>query len=839
MPVQVSKAVAYAVISAPEARVAASKTNAYAVVSPPVGKVNVSKAVAYAVLAPPVIAPPDPPREVQSLLPAGFLSALQAPGCQALYWIEIEGLPYAYGNRAQASAFWSELPLAQRFEEIRPYLPSIPAGVDSRLDPLEGMASPGEFQFSVVDVDGFLTQAANVGREDADVDALYLTADVNPGATTISVGGNLASWPSSGTAYIGRTTLSYTGKGAGTLTGVTLGRYRSPDVLHTQGEPVTLYPVHLKTRRVWFYLALSTTGTWSVLDRVTRYAGALDDYNLDPSSKLTTWSLTVRTPEKGFADTTLFRELRAGRLKSSLPGIATGATYVSDVTTGATGAAWNYEKSDDSDPGVLTDANGNVVLEIERTDLGLTQGFAGGDVAYLRVEDEILKGTWDATTGRLNAIHRGLFGTGVVQHAYRTEWREGVPIIAQDATGIPEAKDSKFTMGDRPEELILQFLCGTGAYAVLPENWNAGFDQNRVDVASFETVRDQAHGAEHLVAWVDEPVSFADLVVEHLLKPWGLFLVHGSDDKVRLGYLRQGPSAATVATLDSTTITDPPAWKSGSGSTVGEYRLECDMDVLGGIGGDPGTIMADVFLDTRRLYGKEKTNAIVHRSMFAHVTGGVSDSVGAYRKAVRTFDSRRSFFAIQYGRPPPTITVKALFSLFPVQPGEWVTVNLASIPSTATSGRGYSGPGLVLSKKPVDREWRVEFDVLLLGGALDRYAFVAPAARVSSVAGTTATIIRNAFTAAPDTDASHFKVGDAVWFADVRLDQLLSAVVTGVNGDVLSFDSVPAAVGYNWLILPADYGTMTSDQKARKLAAFAGADETLSGGARACRYSGI
>jgi hypothetical protein len=770
-------------------------------------------------------------------LPAAFLAALGQPGAHALYWIEIEGLPYAYGNRVQTSALWASLPLAERFEGLRPYLPGIPGGVDARLDPLEGMASPGEFQFSVVDADGFLTQAANVGREDVDVDALYLTADANPGAGTLSVGGNVAAWPAAGTAYVGRTTVSYTGlqnngDGTGALLGVTMGRYRSPDVLHTRGEPVTRYPVHLRTRRCWFYLALSTSGSFGISDRVTRYAGAIDDYHLESgAAALTTWVLVVRTPEKQLADVTLFRELRAGRLKSSLPAIATGASYVADPTTGTTAGTITYEKADEADPGVLTDAvTGELVLELERTDLNAVNGFADGEWTYLRVEDEILKGVWDGAKGRLRSIYRGLFGTSVAQHAYTTEWREGVPLVGRDATGIPEAAHSKFTKGDRPEDLVLQLLCNSGTYGVLPETWNAGFAASRIDLASFETIRDEVHAGEHLVAWVDEPVSFSELVVEQLLKPWGLFLVHGSDDLVRLGYLRQGPPAATAATIDSTTIVGPPTWKSGAGATIGEYRLECDVDVLEGVSGSPGTILADLFIDTRRLYGKEKVTTVVHRSIFAHLDGGIADAIGSYRKAFRTFDSRRAFFASQYGRPSPVISVRALFSLFPVQPGEWVTVNLPAIPSMVGAARGYSGPGFVQAKKPVDREWVVELEILLLGAALDRYAFVAPAGKVVSKAGASVTL----------DEVRGFDGGDVCVFVSPKLDQVTAAVViTSGYGNAVSLTSVPAPVAAGWFLVWADWDSLTPSQKARKGAAFADAAETLGSlNDRAYRYSG-
>lgn len=767
-------------------------------------------------------------------LPAAFLAALQQPGASALYWLEIEGLPYAYGTREQPASFWTSLPVAQRFEGIRPYLPGVPKGVDARLDPLEGLAEPGEFQIPIVDADGLLTQAANVGREDADADALYLTADAAAGAVTLQVGGNLGTWPTSGTGYLGRTTFSYTGKGVGTLTGVTMGRYRSPDVLHTAGEPVTRYPVHLKARRAWLYLALATNGTWSVADRVTRYAGEIDDYHLDTG--LAAWVLTVRTGEKAFADITLFAELRSGTLKSALPG-----PDPSGSTTVDSPAEPGYEIEDEADTGVVRDAAGALVLELARSDLGGGGSFVADEWLYLRVDDEILVGQWDGTNARLKAIRRGLFGTTVAQHSAGTDWREGVSIIATDATGLPEAAHSKFTAGDRPEEIVLQLLCGSGTYGVLPAGWNAGRDPAFIDVASFERIRDEVHSGDHLVAWVDEPVGFSELVVEHILKPWGLYLVHGSDGLVRVGYLRQGPPTTTVATIDASVMRGPPQWKGGAGETVGEYRLASDIDILGGLDGDPSTLMVDVFVDTQRLYSKQRTQRVEHRSIFAHHDGGIADPVGGYRRALLTFDSRRAFFAIQYGRPPPVLQVTTLFSLFHVQPGEWVTVNIPQIPSMTGSERGYVGPAFVRAKRPLDREWAIEFELLLLGGALDRYAYVAPAGAVAAKTATTVTLEANRYTGAPDADAARFTVGDVCVFMSPRFDSITSLVtITGITGNVVSFASVPAAVDLGWLLVWADYDQLSASQKARKGAALAGSAETLGAAAdRAHRYSGV
>ncbi len=776
-------------------------------------------------------------------LPANFLALLGQPGAKTLYWIEIEGLPYAYGSRAQPASFWTSLAASLRFEELRPYLPEVPGGVDARLNPLDGMASPGEFQFKLVDADGFLTQAANVGRSDSDPNTLWLTADAAASFATLSVGGNLSAWPASGVGYIGRTTFSYTGKGAGTLTGCVPGVYRSQNVAISKGSLVSQYPQHLGLRRCWFYLAMSATEVFAIADRVARYAGLIEDYDLsDPA----TWRLVVRTPEKELGEsTTLFRGFRNGRLASSLAKIAPG---------GALGPATQqveYTPSGEGDPGVVRDTSNEVVLLLQRLDGNIDTPWVANEQVYLRVEDEIILGKWDATNTRLSGIKRGLYGTAVSQHsAPDAEWREGTFVVQQDSTGIAEVQFSKFTQGDSPEAIILQLLASSGTYGVLPEAWNGGFEPARIDVTSFETLRDTVHSGEHCMAWIDKPVEFKTLVVEHLLKPFGLYLVHGPDDLIRARYLRQGPPATTVATVDATQIIGQAQWQSGTPLTVGEYRLECDLDPLSGVEGDPSTIFVDVFTDTKRLFGKRALQ-VVHKSVFLHSADGSIVPAGMYRMAQKAFDSRRAFFLTRYSLPPPTVPLKVRWSLFQLQPGDTVTLNVPQIPSMSGPGRSYSGPADVTAYRPKDSEAAVELEFRLLGTALDHYGVVSPAAKVTSYSAGVITVSGRTYSyhlaSSVGSDADTFSVGDKVVavspnFASISAVQTITAIT---NGDIAFITVTPgfgAGVGSNAgdILIFADYDSLTAAQQAKKTVSLADSNEQL-GAAHdpGYRYTGI
>lgn len=260
----------------------------------------------------PPLSPPAPP------LPIGIALALRKPGVSVLCWVEIEGLRYAYGNRALPGSFWASLPLAQRFDALRSLLSETPVGVDAKLDPLEGIAQSGEFEFRVVD-DGYLIQSANVGREAYDTSRLYLKQPCAGTDTTLAIAGDTSSWPASGIAYLGRTTLSYAGKTASAMTGVVQGLYRSAVQSHAQGEGLTLYPPFLARRRCWYSIAAQADGApFSIAYRIPRYAGIIDEYPLESGGGV--WALKVRTDERAFQDARIFRGLRSGTLASALPG---------------------------------------------------------------------------------------------------------------------------------------------------------------------------------------------------------------------------------------------------------------------------------------------------------------------------------------------------------------------------------------------------------------------------------------------------------------------------------------------------------------------------------------
>ena len=88
---------------------------------------------------------------------SGYSTAVasRTRGALAL-WLEIEGLPYAYGTVSKDSSWFSGRAAASRFEGIRSWfakgqLPTLPP---QELDHLEGAVGGGALTLQIVDVDG-------------------------------------------------------------------------------------------------------------------------------------------------------------------------------------------------------------------------------------------------------------------------------------------------------------------------------------------------------------------------------------------------------------------------------------------------------------------------------------------------------------------------------------------------------------------------------------------------------------------------------------------------------------------------------------------------------------
>jgi hypothetical protein len=493
-----------------------------------------------------------------------------------------------------------------------------------------------------------------------------------------------------------------------------------------------------------------------------------------------------------------------------------------------------YEPVSTDDPGVgtrpvpgSTTGETEVVLNLRWSDGGTVTRPADGTWEYFRIDDEVILGQVQAGGTQLVSISRGLFGTAAVEHSADAEWKRVVAVCSPDPTGVPERRHAKFAAGDTPEDLILQAMISghpnPHTYNTLG-SWGRGIDPERIDIASFERIRDEVHKNEHLCGFVDEEMDAREFIVNQIAKPYGLVIVHGSDDRWRCLYLRNAPPQTATVTIDASVVKGQPKWSSGAGRVFAGYRLECD---LRGGDGDPATILVNYFTDTKRIRG-EAAKMQTHRSRFVNLTSGIRDPLGTYQGAQRVFDARRAYLFGRHAKPAPRITVPCLFSLYPVEKGDVVNVDLKNIPSTTGPGRDYVGLAQVVGKRPRLNDATVEFELEFLGGMLTRYGKLGPMLPISGLSGTTFTV----------SDTSDFDVGYGVRLVSPKWDTSVATTVTGKTATTLTVASVGTAVN-GWSVMYGDWDAQTTAQKARGYVALADSSETLGAAqARAYRWTG-
>lgn len=496
------------------------------------------------------------------------------------------------------------------------------------------------------------------------------------------------------------------------------------------------------------------------------------------------------------------------------------------------------------DPGVAVDPLIGVIARLDPDTSTPSPGpgstFVVNEWIYFQCDAEIMAAQWDGS--RLTNVLRGLFGTVVSAHDSGADWREVVPVVSSDPAGCPERAHARFSAGDRPEEILLQLLIsGFGAqspYNTLPDGWGAGIDPSRIDIASFETIRDAVHSSDHLSAVVPEEQQLASFMSEQLLKPFGLYLFTSAADFVTLGHLSGAPPSPGLRTIDPASIVGQVQWSSGFARCAGGYRMEGDLSEREGLDATPGTAMWDVFADTFKRYGGLPT--VTHRSAFLHAGRGLLDPLGTYRTMGRLFEARRAYIGSRFSRPPPSVTLTMLYVGFDLMPGQLVQLSLPEAPSLTGAGRGYSGAAEVVSRKIDERQATVSLELLLVGWQLGRYGRVSQSGRLLNSSGSTVATLGWNYSGA-GADAPFFLPGDAVTFVASDFAPLGSAVVQSVAGDDVTLNA--AVPGGTYFLLAGDWGSQPSGQRARLGAAFGEPNATtgveqLSDGTLAFTYQG-
>lgn len=811
-------------------------------------------------------------------VPTNFKAATASAGFTTARWIEIEGLPVAYGTFAQAAGFFAARSTIQKFDSIKPYMTEIPKMVSSSVDTLQGGAlNAAQVSFTILDYDGTLTALCGAGQLTG---AMRLTSDITAAATVIFFTGSSSAFAAGGLCYIGTETIKIGAIDVPNkkFTGCTRGMYRSTPTAFALGTPIGVTPYVMACRRVW-YNQVAVAGDGSSVayglgtptflssaepDKCVRFGGMLTDMVL--SNDRTGFVLTV---------TSLDKEINQNFLNTLRQFISYGGFNDGSATAsvGITAPGWpNYDPLHNS-------------LNIPDNSRGQ---FTLNELIVFRLDDEVFVGKVQSDTTNPNwtiwsilVTARAQFSTAPTSHASGAIAQEVCAVVAHSGAtfGTPDvAVASKFQGGvpngvrtDHPLAILLQFLmsrtgdASNGQYDVLPSGWGLGVSQARIDIAGIEKV--MLEDAQlRFGGTLQTSQSFPDFM-RNILATCGCYYIITLGDLFTIKKLRPNkPDVATRTIDDSIRIRNAGTkWEANWSGAVAEIVFNFGWDIV-----HNKYKRVDVFeLGEATVYVKDLARTVEFQTtlLYPGATGipGEPD--------FKPFDidtwllQRKDFYRTRYAKPPPIFRERLNFSSIDIEIGDLCAVTATNIPNVATGTRGVTAAVCeVIGKTIDDGAGCIDFVLLHTGWLTSQYRFISPswlADNTSSDLGSGNADFSNAggiyFTdglsgdnddTGIDSNGASFKYWQVgfkvfVWSPDLSHAQLATITsITGAGGgaglDIFAHANsgtwdVATQIGTANYITYPDYANCTAGQKAL-YASLADTNDQLGGADNAHRW---
>jgi len=188
---------------------------------------------------------------------------------------------------------------------------------------------------------------------------------------------------------------------------------------------------------------------------------------------------------------------------------------------------------------------GSALATSLNTSLGnyTTPPFISTTDAYVMIDQEVIKGTYDTTNGILILpiiVGRGLDGTNRVQHVKGTKIKEIYYLV------------------DKPLQILLNLLTTTaagtnGAYDIGLENWGLGIDKDLVDISGIIGLQTDFFNDFNwqFTFLFSEPNDALNVMAEDILKPLGLFRYISDGGKIKLGKIDQWNDLMSVGDFNN------------------------------------------------------------------------------------------------------------------------------------------------------------------------------------------------------------------------------------------------------------------------------------------------
>lgn len=696
-------------------------------------------------------------------IPEAYRTATGARLVLLWHWLEIEGLPYAYGNFAAGAGLFAgrSSPLLG----VKPWSTQVPAGFDQKVEPLEGRASIGQLRYELLDRDGTLVSDLGlaVGRRD---NLLTPTTEIAAEATSFAVAQtpDPTAYPTTGgVVYVGRETILYASRIGSTFSGLTRGAYGSKAQAHGTGSPISHYPRFLGGRNavVRYYLgdsepSNSTHDAASIARMSGVVAGCVQ------SRGATCFELTIDSVDRkisGWLGVDRKRMIFDGGLQGTLG-------------WGMPDAFGVFEPEGDDDvvspvPGELALSNGLSDVTRGGTLAGWNHAQGRGAAFFVRVDDELLliKPRFSHNSGRFfDVLARGLWGTPVQQHHTGAEVREVMPIAWDDAKADdPVLKYLPWT-SDHPIDIALQIITSTGAgtngpYDTLPARWGMGVPVTYLDLEEIERVRDREIPWLRVAGVVTEPVDLREWLAREIYQVFGLFAVSKLNGVYSIRRLAPPMPLDEPAELSHREMVTAPQWDSNLANVVGQVIYRFDHDPLAGEHRDAHQT---VFQEAQALYNGvfgtvERESSLLRSGAAGRVPSFPHLPGGAHAWAA----DQTGWWQAWWERPPPVIDVRCTWEQHLLEPGDLVSLSSSVLPDTEAGSLGINWKTcVVIGKKPNDAQGFVDLQLLQMGLHSSGLRHIAPSARVVSWDEKEQTLIveADAFAAPGMTDTQFFAV---------------------------------------------------------------------------------
>lgn len=777
-------------------------------------------------------------------VPSAFSTALATSTANvSRYWVEIEGIPYAFGTFSATSSFFASRSTSQQFEGVKPLMlrqngeTLLPAIASQEIDHIEGRCEMGAADILLAATDDYLLSLTPTRRTDG---LAYISTAITSSAASITLSGSYTGMPTSSSPfYLPRETVLATRSGA-TLTVSRRGAYRSQARPFTggevsagyNGELVTDYPRALHSRRVWLYWSLDGD---DATDGVLLFSGVVREVEWQAGGTVLAlgcddWQGSLARP--------IFTDL------GSDPKIEEDATitWIERSATGGVGFTTGIDLSGLSDGDVF----------------GLRGLSKNEPTAFLLTRDS----TRDLTFNGVPIA--GAYGVRLQSMLIAPKDAQFSPASALAykfnvlANCTATNDTSRFTGGGgnypamHPLVVLLHILTSTGEagangdFDTLPKSWGLAIPEGDVDTASFfRLIRQTPHFEAQLL--IPEPVANArEWIVANLLKPFGFYLRPELGSVVSVGSV-YAPTPNEVSAAVAITTDDLAREPDGRIRLPEGPMLRPDLMVSTIVARHSPALVDDKFEPQRTqvfrmaaalsdLEDYPNARRIELDLMSFHdrrTPGGLTGFVVRYPLTAHV-EALLTAYADRFLTPPTVIRVTVPITKITIDVGDIVALTLDNLPSPFAASRGISARYVEVLQKSVDLVTNTV--TLELGLTLDRILrarFIAPAASITAWNAGTLTLTVNAsdFTEGTGNDTDAFTALDAVKImsADFSTEKHASTIASKTGTTVVLAGAGAYAYAAGDVLILDDYAAATAAQKAASIYAASGSDLLLGG----------